>query len=124
MKQNKKERKRPDILEEIIKEWEENPIVEHLEDSPIPGITKIEDIKDFQHYLAQKTIDYVKEHNLTDIDAVYFRFDGMQHSVQWGEWVPASDSYIKVEGIRYNRDRRKDGTILEVPYRYDIGEYY
>lgn len=118
------ERKRPDILEEIMKEFEENPIVEHLEDSPIPDITKKEDIKGLQEYLVQKTIDYIKEHNLSDVYSVDFRFDGIQHSVQFGEWVPESDSYIKLEGIRYYRDRRKDGTISEVPYRYEIGERY
>ena len=117
-------RKHPDILEEIMKELNENPIVEHLEDSPIPDITKKEDIKGLQEYLVQKTIDYIKEHNLTDVYSVDFRFDGIQHSVQFGEWVPESDSYIKLEGIRYNRDKRKDGTITEVPYRYEIGERY
>lgn len=119
-----RQRKSSPIIDEMVKRWEENPIVEKLEDTPIPGITKKEHIKELQEILVQRIIDYIKENNLTDIDAVYFSADGLQESVEYGSWTPGTDSSCKVNGIRFERHRRKNGEIFEMPYHYEIGSSY
>lgn len=111
------------MMEELKKKWEENPIVERLEDTPIPGITKMEHIKELQEILVQTCIDYINKNGLTDIWGVYFSADSLDFSAKEGEWTPSTDSYIKVEGIRAERHLRKNGEIFEMPYRYEIGEY-
>ena len=110
-------------LDEINKEWRENPIIERLEDSPIPGITQIEHIKELQEILVQTCLDFINKHGLADIYSVSFNADELAYSAQHGSWQPATDSYIKVEGVRYQNLRRKNGEIFQMPYRYDIGEY-
>lgn len=116
-------RKRSEIIERVIKEWEENPNVERLEDKPKLNLTKREHTKELQEILVQTCIDYIKEHGLKDIDAVYFSFDGAQESVEYGEWCPSSDSSITLRGITAERWKRKDGSIWEMPYWYDIDNY-
>lgn len=116
-------RKRSEILERVKKQWEENPIVERLEDSPIPGLTKIEHIKELQEILVQTCIDYINKNGLTDIYSVSFSADDLSTSAEYGSWQPCTDSHIKVKGLREERRRRKDGTIFAMPYTYDIGEY-
>lgn len=111
------------LFKEREKEWKENPIIERLEDSPIPGITKIEHIKELQEKLVQTCIDYINEKGLKDIYSVSFSADSLDVSAEHKQWVPATDSYIKVEGIRCQRHRRKNGEIFEMPYSYKIGEY-
>ena len=121
---NKKRiRRTPEIMKELKKKWEENPIVERLEDSPIPGLTKIEHIKELQEILVQTCIDYINKNGLTDIYSVGFSADDLSTSAEYGSWQPCTDSYIKVKGLREERHRRKDGTIFAMPYTYDIGEY-
>ena len=111
------------LKDQLIKDWKDNPIVEQLEDSPIPGITKTEHIKELQEILVQTCIDYINSHGLTDIDTVFFRADCLASSAEFGKWHPATDSYIKVEGVRFQRHRLKNGEIFKMPYRYDIGDY-
>ena len=111
------------ILEEIDKKLKENPIVERLEDSPIPGITQKEHIKELQEILVQTCIDYINKHGLTDIYSVSFNADELAYSAKHGKWQPATDSYIKIEGVRFQNHRRKNGEIFQMPYRYIIGEY-
>ena len=43
--------------------------------------------------------------------------------MKYGKWQPATDSYIKIEGIRFENHRRLNGEIFQMPYRYDIGDY-
>ena len=109
------------ILEELAKKWKENPIIERLEDSPIPGIT--EHIKELQEILVQTCIDYINKHGLTDVYSVSFNADELAYSAKYGKWQPATDSYIKIEGVRFQNHRRKNGEIFQMPYRYIIGEY-
>ena len=111
------------ILEELDKKWKENPIIERLEDSPIPGITQKEHIKELQEILVQTCIDYINKHGLTDIYSVSFNADELAYSAKHGKWQPATDSYIKIEGVRFQNHRRKNGEIFQMPYRYIIGEY-
>lgn len=110
-------------MKELRQEWEENPIVEKLENDPIPGITTIEHIKGLQELLVQTCIDYINKNGLTDLYDVSFSADSLNESAKWGSWQPCTDSYIKVEGVGYENSRRKDGSILRMPYRYKIGEY-
>lgn len=116
-------KRKPTLRDELAKKWKENPIVERLEDSPIPGITQIEHIKELQKILVQTCIDFINKHGLTDIYSVSFNADELAYSAKQGTWHPATDSYIKVEGIRYQNHRRKNGEIVQIPYSYDIGEY-
>ena len=110
------------ILEEFDKKWKENPIIERLEDSPIPGITQKEHIKELQEILVQTCLDYINKHGLTDIYSVSFNADELAYSAKQGKWHPATDSYIRVEGIRIENRRRKNGEIIQIPYTYVIGE--
>lgn len=112
-----------EIIDRIKKRDEENPIVEKLEDSPVPGITKIDHIKELQEILVQTCIDYINKNGLTDIYDVVFNADSLAESAEYGSWQSCTDSYIRVEGLRCYRRKRKNGEIDEIPYRYTIGEY-
>ena len=79
-------------------------------------ITTANDIKELQQRLVQTCIDFVKEKNLTDIDAVRFSVDGLEgNAIEFGEWTPCMDSYIGVEGLQ---EEDKDYRV-----RKEIGEY-
>ena len=85
--------------------WEVDPSSVHIirhDDLPkyINPVTTTEDIKELQVRLVQTCIDFVKEKNLTDIDAVRFNVDGLEDSIEFGEWTPGMDSYIGVEGLQ------------------------
>lgn len=112
-----------EIIDRVKKRNEENPVVEHLEDSPIPDITKQKHIEELQELLVQTCIDYINKNGLTDIDNVSFNADALNESAKYGSWQACTDSYIRVEGIRNHRLKRKNGEIDEIPYRYKIGEY-
>ena len=112
-----------EIMEQIRKRNEENPVVERLEDTPIPGITKIDHIKELQEILVQTCIDYINKNGLTDIYSVSFNADSLAESAEYGSWQCCTDSYIRIDGIRAQRRKRKNGEIDEFPYRYTIGEY-
>lgn len=116
------ERKRSVHIEELRKKWTENPIVEKLENDPIPGLTTHDDIRDLQDRLVQTCIDFINEKGLTDIYSVSFSADDLFESAKYGSWQPCTDSYIKVEGLGYENHRRKNGEIFRMPYRYEIGE--
>lgn len=118
-----KRRRSSKIMEELKKKWDENPIVERLEDDPKPNITTIDHIKELQEILVQTCIDYINKNNLTDIYKVIFNADSLEESSRFGEWQPCTDSYIRVEGICHENYKRKNGEIIKMPYRYDIGEY-
>ena len=109
-------------IEALVQQWKESPIVEKLEDSPIPDITQKEHIKELQEILVQTCLDYINKHGLTDIYSVSFNADELAYSAKQGKWHPATDSYIRVEGIRIENRRRKNGEIIQIPYTYVIGE--
>jgi len=115
-------RKVSDFVKQMKEEYDNNPIVEKLENDPIPGITTIEHIKELQEILVQTCIDYINKNNLTDIYDISFSADSLNESAEWGSWQPCTDSYIKVEGVGHENHRRKDGSIFRMPYRYKIGE--
>lgn len=116
-------RKRSKVLKDITTKLNENPIVEHIDDDPIrTPITTKKHISELQDILVQTCIDYINKNGLTDIWAVHFNVDSLQTSAQEGHWHPASDSYIRVEGVRNSRYIRKNGEEFKLPFTYTIGE--
>ena len=61
-------------------------------------VTTKEHLSELQDILVQVCINYINENKLTDIDEISFSADSLQHSAHFGEWVPATDSYIKAVG--------------------------
>lgn len=60
-------------------------------------ITTKENINELHHILVQTCIDYMRKHNLTDIDEINFSADGLSgSSYEHGEWTPATDSSIEL----------------------------
>ena len=108
----------------MAQEYKENPIVEQLENLPVPNLTKTEHIKELQELLVQTCIDYINKNGLTDIYDVSFRADALNESAEYGSWQSCTDSYINVEGITVERYKRKNGEIMEMRARYKIGERY
>ena len=51
-------------------------------------------ISKLQDRLVQCCIDFINENNLGDLERVDFTADGLQISSEFGEWSPATDSFI------------------------------
>lgn len=109
--------------------WEVDPVtVRIIKHDDLPKyenqITTTNDIKELQQKLVQTCIDFVKEKNLTDIDAVRFNVDGLErNAIEFGEWVAAMDSYIGVEGLQEDTYIGKSGNPYTFRVRKFIGEY-
>lgn len=110
--------------------WEVDPSTVHIihhDDLPVyeNPVTSQSDIKELQEKLVQTCIDFIKERNLTDIDAVRFNIDGLTgNAIEYGEWTPCMDSYIGVEGLQdelIESDRK--GWMKSAKVRAFIGEY-
>lgn len=87
-------------------------------------VTTTEDIKELQQRLVQTCVDFVKEKNLTDINAVRFNVDGLEDSIEFGEWTPGMDSYIGVEGLQDELiESNRKGWMKNIKVRAFIGEY-
>ncbi len=112
------------LLEKLEKQLNDNPIVDKVEDVPVLAITNSKHIKELQYILVQTCLDFINKYGLTDIYSVSFNADELAYSAQYGEWHPATDSYIKIEGIRIEKHRRKNGEIIDVPINYTIGERF
>ena len=117
------ERKQAKLLKELTDEFDANPIVKKLDDEPIEYVTTQEDIKGLQQVLVQAAIDYIKEHSLSDIDAINFHVDGLSDSIKEGKWMSGTDSSIQVDGIHDLKYERKNGDVIKMPERYVIGTY-
>ena len=61
--------------------------------------------KELQERLVQTCIDFVNEKGIDYLWAVYFRADSINESARFGEWTPATDSYIQIESC--DEDGRK-----------------
>jgi hypothetical protein len=109
--------------------WEVDPSSVHIirhDDLPkyINPVTTTDDIKELQVRLVQTCVDFIKERNLTDIDMVRFNVDGLTgNAIEFGEWVPAMDSYIGVEGLQEDTYTGKSGDPYTFRVRKFIGEY-
>lgn len=85
-------------------------------------ITTKENINELHHLLVQTCLDYMRKHNLTDIDEVNFSANGLSgSSYEHGEWTPATDSSIDIIGLEYEKWVGKSGKEYETPYRARIG---
>lgn len=108
--------------------WEVDPatvrIIKH-DDLPkyMNPVTTTDNIKELQQRLVQTCIDFIKEKNLTDIDAVRFNVDGLEDSIEFGEWTPGMDSYIGVEGLQDESYLDRFGESYSYRVRKFIGEY-
>ena len=69
-------------------------------DDYVNPTTKKEHIKELQKKMVQLCIDYMTEHDLDDIQEVCFSADMLQFSKKYGEWTPATDSFITVYGFQ------------------------
>lgn len=109
--------------------WEVDPSTVHIirhDDLPKyeNPITTTDNIKELQQRLVQTCIDFIKEKNLTDIDAVRFNVDGLtRNAIEFSEWVAAMDSYIGVEGLQEDTYIGKSGKPYTFRVRKFIGEY-
>ena len=79
--------------------------------------------QELQVRLVQTCVDFIKEKNLTDIDAVRFNVDGLGDSINFCEWTSGMDSYIGVEGLQEESYTRKSGKPYTFMVRKFIGEY-
>ena len=68
-------------------------------------ITSMKDLSDLQKELMNTAIRFCKERNLTDIDILSFSVDGIQDSVEYGEWTASTDSYLVAHGYENNKQK-------------------
>lgn len=88
-------------------------------------ITTRENINELHHLLVQTCLDYMRKHNLTDIDEINFSADGLKSSYEYGEWTPGTDSSIEVIGLQMKEyTSMHDGRKYEIPSRALIGFQY
>lgn len=77
------------------------------------------------HYiLVQTAIDFINEKKLPNVEAVRFSADGLRESSKYGEWTPATDSFLTLEGIVDEKFIDDDGTERTIPSRVEIGKSY
>jgi hypothetical protein len=86
-------------------------------------ITTSENINELHHILVQTCLDYMRKHNLTDIDEIHFSADGLSgSSYEYGEWTPGTDSSIEVIGIQMEEcTSMRNGRKYKMPSRALIG---
>lgn len=85
------------------------------------AITTSENINELHHILVQTCLDYMRKHNLTDIDEIQFSANGLSgSSYEYGEWTPGTDSYLGVIGLQFEEKKKK----FNFPVRRIIGESY
>ena len=71
-------------------------------------VTSNEHLSELQDILVQVCINYINENKLTDIDEISFSADSLQCSARFGEWVPATDSYIRAVGYEEINDEKNN----------------
>lgn len=79
--------------------------------------TTQEHINELHHILIQTCLNYMIERGLTDIDEIQFFASGLSSSYEYGEWTPATDSYLGVIGLQIEEDCK-----FNLPVRRMIGE--
>lgn len=75
-------------------------------------------INELHHILVQTCLNYMKEHELTDIDEISFYADGLSSSYEYNEWTPATDSSLIVVGLQ--EENKEDNYLV----RKIIGESF
>ena len=75
-------------------------------DKYLNPITTQDNIDELHRLLVQTCLNYMKEHNLTDIDEIDFVADGLSASLDEGVWTPCTDSSLTIIGLQ--EDSKKD----------------
>lgn len=118
------------IVEDMFDGFKKDGIkkIELIKSKDIPKyqnpVTTEHNIKELQEILVQTCIDYIKKNNLNDVDEINFNVDGLtNNAIEYGEWTPSMDSYIKVIGLQDETHKKKDDTEETFMVRKFIGEY-
>lgn len=64
-----------------------------------------EQLSEIHNLLVQTVIDYLKSHNITNVDEVTFSADGLQTSIEYGAWTPATDSGLYLYGYEGGKNK-------------------
>lgn len=88
-------------LERYIEKSTTNPLDKYKD-----PITTQNHINELHRILVQTCLNYIKEHELTDIDEISFSADGLSGSYEYNEWMPATDSSLIVVGLQ--EDNKND----------------
>ena len=96
------------------------------EDIPESKENRVDDdiMSELHHILVQTAIDFINEKKLSNVEAVRFSADGLRESSKYGEWTPATDSFLTLEGIVDEKFIDDDGTERTIPSRVEIGKSY
>lgn len=81
-------------------------------------------MSELHHILVQTVIDFLNEKKLSNVEAVHFSADGLRESSQYGEWTPATDSFLTLEGLTDEEWTDDDGVKRTYPARVEIGKSY
>ena len=81
-------------------------------------ITTQEHINELHRILVQTCLNYMREHELTDIDEISFSAEGLSSSYEYNEWTPATDSSLTVVGLQ--EENKEDNYLV----RKIIGESF
>ena len=86
-------------------------------------LTKTDDITELHKRLVQTCVDFINERRLKDIETVSFIADDLQKSADEGTWSVATDSHLKVGGVKKRHVVMKSAE-CDVPESYTIGVSY
>ena len=64
------------------------------------------DVNDLHERLVQTAIDFCRDNNISEIDEIWFGVDGLQDSVEYGEWTPGTDSSMTLFGIHEGKRKK------------------
>lgn len=76
-------------------------------------ITK-EQVDNLHKLLVQTTIDYLKKENIDEVWEVCFSADGLDWSVEYGEWTPSTDSCMTLIGLQEDDNKTLGGKPIRV----------
>ena len=74
-------------------------------------------LNEFHKRLVKTCIDFINEKGLKDVWRVEFNADDLQASADYGDWHPATDSYLELQGLEYDKKTKLSKT-------YEIGESF
>ena len=73
--------------------------------------TSTQDLEDLLERIMQTVIGFCKERNMTEIDTLDFRTDGLGSSVVYDRWTPSTDASLAAYGHQDDK-LKKIGEIL------------
>ena len=87
-------------------------------DKYLNPITTQDNIDELHRLLVQTCLNYIKEHNLTDIDEIDFVADGLSASLDKGVWTTCPDFSLTIFGLQ--EDSKKDKFIVRKIIGYSM----